>query len=146
MNKKQTKKEDKFSKILNKILKKLEKLNNIEKKQGNLEKKQDKFEKVQNEHSKTLDEHGEMLGFLLKKYSNHEDGLIRIEENMFTKEDGQKILNAIDSFSGDVSRLDQENIVGSRIIKRINDDMREQKEITDRHEKEIQKLKAKAAV
>ena len=111
----------------------------VQKEHGKKLEKLDEIENVQKEQGKTLNQ-------LVERSVDHEDRLIRIEENMFTKEDGQKILNAIDSFAGSVSRLDDENVVGNEVMKRIGDDVVVQKKMVDRHEVEIQKLKKKVAV
>ncbi len=142
--KKQTKKRN--DKDISKILGKVNNAEKIQKEHSKKLEKLDKIEKVQKEYGERLDEHGEMLSRLIEVTSDNKERLDRIEENMFTKEEGQMILDAIDSFAGTVSRLDDENVAGTEATKRVSDGLKKQKVVIDRHEKDIRKLKVKVGV
>lgn len=71
---------------------------------------------------------------IIKKLLKHDERLDRIEENMATKEDTNRITNGIDEILVIVKRLDQERIFTQEWIKRI------EKEVKN-NTKDIVKLK-----
>jgi predicted nucleic acid-binding Zn-ribbon protein len=80
----------------------------------------EQFDKI----NKTLLNHENQLDRMVKMLVNHEERLGRIELNMSTKDDINKMMNTLDYVASTVKKLDQENTFNSERIKRTEQDIR----------------------
>ncbi len=71
---------------------------------------------------------------IIQMMLSHEEKLKNIEENIFSKKDGDKILTLLDEQSSILKRLDQERVFSSKSIERNTQRL-------DAHQKDISEIK-----
>jgi len=85
------------------------------------------------EHDKRFDQLDDRVDFIARKVLEHDDRLDRIEENMATKADIDRLMNTLDTLVGLFTKTDQELIFMGERVKRVE-------EKTEKNTKDISQI------
>lgn len=83
---------------------------------------------------------------IIEKLLEHDDQLREIRETMFTKADGERMLQAIDGLTQMVKKIHEDHVFALEWLKRLQDRVDQQEERLKAQEEEIKKLKLKLQV
>jgi hypothetical protein len=83
----------------------------------------DEVIKKLNEHDEKLDKQGKQIDFIAKKVLDHDERFERIEENMATKDDTNKIMTTLDELVGLRKKTEQELTFMGENVKRNTKDI-----------------------
>lgn len=83
---------------------------------------------------------------IIEKLLEHDEQLREIRETMFTKAEGERILQAIDNLTLMVKKIHEDHVFALEWVKRLQDKVDQQEALLQSQEEEIRKIKMKLQV
>jgi len=83
---------------------------------------------------------------VIQKIGELDQRVGNVENKMLTKEDGDRIMTTLDGIVKIVTKIDQENQFGTEWLKRLQDEVDDQKEVIQKQQSEIEKIKEKVGI